>query len=136
MIHDPARGRHEAESDRSLRDQPRSLGNIRPSHDEMEAATPAGGLSSGRPSSGRAAQGEDCQPKTKEIRRYSSHDALLTLYVFESPAADALLTLYVFESPAAAKRNPSFHFLSTNLTLLTQAAAEFPRCLIVHAPLT
>ena len=37
-------------------------------------------LSSGRPFWGRAAPGGDCQPKTKKIQRYSSRDALLTLY--------------------------------------------------------
>ena len=36
-------------------------------------------LSSGRPSSGRAARGGDCQPKTREIQRYSSRDALFLI---------------------------------------------------------
>jgi hypothetical protein len=44
-------------------------------------------LSSNRPVSGRAAPGEDCQPKTKGIQRYSSRDAFFTLYGLESTLA-------------------------------------------------
>src|SRR3954470_8135099 len=72
----PVRERRGGGSDRRLRDQLRYPSCTRPSRDGMASGPPTMGLSSCRPSSERAAAGEDCQPKTREILRYSCHDAL------------------------------------------------------------